>query len=415
VITRAHESVPLPLLITGVAGVAGYNALRYFAERYPGQVVAIRQVDNWPLTGKGIVPCNAEDHEGLRALFDRYQFQSVLNCAGNCALRACELDSRLAWRTNVEGLINLLSIIVERDVRLLHLSIDLVFSGAEQRTSVPLLAAEDGGSYVQPALLASQRHTNNLKRAVRSGYLIPPGSPQAVAHEHPAPCFPPSTPCLHPTPDTRHPTPSPYTESDPTDPVTVYGKTMVAAEQLIADWLPEACVLRISLPMGISFNGHAGAIDWIQSRFKNGRPATLYFDEIRTPAYTDCLNRLYERVLASDLCGLYHAGGPRALSLYQIAQIVNRVGGYAPDLLMGCPRRAAGPIPPRAGNVTMNSRALAEALDDEEPLDPWPHDPALVPTDCSWHHHRNGTPGSRELLARILYRNPNRQPFAIGR
>ncbi len=87
---------------------------------------------------------------------------------------------------------------------------------------------------------------------------------------------------------------------------------MVAAEQLLTDWMPEACILRISLPMGVSFNGHAGAIDWIQSRFKKGRPATLYFDEIRTPAYTDCLNRLYERVLSGDLCGLYHAGGPRA-------------------------------------------------------------------------------------------------------
>ena len=63
-------------------------------------------------------------------LFDEYQFRSVLNCAGNCALRACELDSRLAWRTNVEGLINLLSIVVEREVRLVHLSIDLVYSGA---------------------------------------------------------------------------------------------------------------------------------------------------------------------------------------------------------------------------------------------------------------------------------------------
>ena len=113
--------------------------------------------------------------------------------------------------------------------------------------------------------------------------------------------------------------------------------------------------------MGVSFNGHAGAIDWIQSRFKKGRPATLYFDEIRTPAYTDCLNRLYERVLASDLAGLYHAGGPRALSLYQIAQIVNRVGGYDPNLLMGCPRIEAGPIPPRAGNVTMNSNALCRS------------------------------------------------------
>jgi dTDP-4-dehydrorhamnose reductase len=343
VITRAHEPPPLPLLITGVAGVAGYNAFHYFRARYPGEVIAIRQDDNWPLTGEGVVGCDAEDHPRLCALFEEYQFQSVLNCAGNCALRACELDSRLAWRTNVEGLINLLSIIVERDVRLVHLSIDLVYSG--ERT----------GSRTSPSTL--------------------------------------------PTP--------PYTESDPTDPVTVYGKTMVAAEQLLSDWMPTACILRISLPMGVSFNGHAGAIDWIQSRFKKGRPATLYFDEVRTPAYTDCLNHLYERILASDLSGLYHAGGPRALSLYEIAQVINRVGGYDPKLLMGCPRHEAGPIPPRAGNVTMNSRALCDALNDD-PLDPWPYDPAYLPTHREWHHERNGERGSRELLARILYRNPRR-------
>jgi dTDP-4-dehydrorhamnose reductase len=201
-----------------------------------------------------------------------------------------------------------------------------------------------------------------------------------------------------------------YLETDPTDPVTVYGKTMVSAEQLLADWMPDACTLRISLPMGVSFNGHAGAIDWIQSRFKKGRPATLYFDEIRTPAYTDCLNRLYERVLASDLTGVYHAGGPRALSLYQIAQVINRVGGYDPKLLMGCQRIEAGPVPPRAGDVTMNSSALIEALDGEELLDAWPYDPALVPTDLNWHHERSGESGSSALLARILYRNPGRMP-----
>jgi dTDP-4-dehydrorhamnose reductase len=322
VITRAHEPIPLPLLITGVAGVAGYNAFHYFRARYPGQVIAIRQEDNW-----------------LQSLFDEHQFRSVLNCAGNCALRACELDSRLAWRTNVEGLINLLSIIVERDVRLVHLSIDLVYSG---------------------------------ERA---------GAPAAA-----------------------------YLETDPTDPVTVYGKTMVSAEQLLADWMPEACTLRISLPMGVSFNGHAGAIDWIQSRFKKGRPATLYFDEVRTPAYTDCLNRLYERVLPSDLSGVYHAGGRRPLSLYQIAQVINRVGGYDPKLLMGCRRIEAGPVPPRAGDVTMNSTALVEALNGDELLDAWPYDPALVPTDSNWHHDRSGERGSPELLARILYRNPGRMP-----
>jgi dTDP-4-dehydrorhamnose reductase len=181
---------------------------------------------------------------------------------------------------------------------------------------------------------------------------------------------------------------------------------MVSAEQLLADWMPAACTLRISLPMGVSFNGHAGAIDWIQSRFKKEKPATLYFDEVRTPAYTDCLNRLYERVLANDLSGVYHAGGPLPLSLYEIAQVVNRVGGYDPKLLMGCPRIDAGPIPPRAGNVAMNSTALAEALGDDEPLDAWPFDKSLVPTHSEWHHERSGDPGSHELLQRVLYRNP---------
>ncbi|HWL74758.1 MAG TPA: hypothetical protein VNQ74_12885, partial [Burkholderiaceae bacterium] len=132
-------------------------------------------------------------------------------------------------------------------------------------------------------------------------------------------------------------------------------------------------------------------------------------DEVRTPAYTDCLNRLFERVLARDLCGLYHAGGPRALSLYQIAQVVNRVGGYDPNLLMGCPRSEAGPIPPRAGDVTMNSQALAEALDAADWLHGWPHDSSLVPTHPEWHHERNGERGSVELLEQVLYRNPRRQ------
>ena len=48
--SRHLDDPALPLLITGVAGVAGYNALDYFQAKYPGQVIGIRQEDNWPLT-----------------------------------------------------------------------------------------------------------------------------------------------------------------------------------------------------------------------------------------------------------------------------------------------------------------------------------------------------------------------------
>jgi dTDP-4-dehydrorhamnose reductase len=327
----------LPLLITGVAGVAGYNAFHYFRHLHGERVIGTRRSDNWPLAGEGIVACDVDDREGMQRLFDEYQFRSVLNCEGTCKLKSCELDPKMARRINVLGVHNMLGALRGSGARLVHLSIDLVYSGT------------GAGDHV---------------------------------------------------------------ETDATDPVTIYGKTMADAEQIILAEMPSACILRISLPLGVSFNGHAGAIDGIQSRFKKHKPATLYFDEIRTPTYTDCLNRLFAAVLTSDLAGLYHAGGPRRLSLFEIAQIINRVGGYDPQHLMGCLRHQAGPIPPRAGDVSLNSSKLAAAI-GFEPFDPWPLADEFVPTHRDWHRERNGEHGSPELLSRILYRNPRRETLVV--
>jgi len=346
----SHRSppLPLPLLVTGVAGVAGYNAFHYFRRRYHGQVVGIRRTDNWPLEREGVIACDGDDASALKRLFDKHQFAAVLNCEGTCKLKSCEMDPAMARRINIDSVTTLLEVIGGSSTRLIHLSIDLVFSGTR------------GGGHL---------------------------------------------------------------ESDETDPVTVYGKTMAEAERLILGEIEPAAqaiaawarrlsgaILRISLPMGISFNGHAGAIDWIQHRFKTGKPATLYYDEIRTPTYTDCLNPLLADVLARrHVTGLFHAGAPRRLSLFEIAQIVNRIGGYDPDLLHGCPRADAGPMPPRAGDVTMNSNKLAAAL-GYQPFDPWPLDNEHVPTHREWHFEsQRGSPG---LLKEVLYHNPRRRRVA---
>src|SRR5206468_9200494 len=135
--------------------------------------------------------------------------------------------------------------------------------------------------------------------------------------------------------------PGSYGETGPARPVTVSGRTMAAGEEAAPALDPGAPVLRISLPMGPSFTRYAGAIDWITSRFRHGRPATLYFDEVRSCTYVDDLSRVFEWFLANDAAGTFHLGGPRPITLYQIGQIVNRVGGYDPGLLRGCPRQDA--------------------------------------------------------------------------
>jgi dTDP-4-dehydrorhamnose reductase len=169
---------------------------------------------------------------------------------------------------------------------------------------------------------------------------------------------------------------------------------------------PHAAILRISLPMGPSFNKHAGAIDWIQSRFRAGRPATLYFDEVRSCTYCDDLNVAFEHMLASDAAGVFHCGGPRPITLYEIAQVVNRVGDYEPRLLKGCPRIDAGPMPPRAGNVSMNSDKLIETL-GFQPFREWPCGDDLRPSHRQWHRERPAQePRSIHEIERRLYRYP---------
>ncbi|MFL5340751.1 MAG: SDR family oxidoreductase [Gemmataceae bacterium] len=324
----------LPLLVTGITGVAGYNAFFYFRRLFPGRVIGLRPRQTFRLAGPGIVALDADDAAGLRDLCREFRFGSVLNAVGNCALKSCELDPVMARRLNVETAAAIVASAAEHDLRLVHLSSDLVFSG-------------DSGK----------------------------GN---------------------------------YHETDPTDPVTVYGQTMAAGERIILGERPNAAVLRISLPMGPSFSRHAGAIDWIDSRFRHGRPATLYFDEVRSATYTDDLNRVFEWFLHGDAAGLFHAGGPRAVTLNQIGQIVNRVGGYDPQLLRGCPRLEAGPIPPRAGNVSLNSDKLVRAMDGQ-PFRPWPADKRLVPTGRAWHFERApGEAGSWHRIEETLYRYDER-------
>lgn len=320
-----------PLLITGITGVAGYNALAYFQSRFPNQVHGILPPDTIGFKAPNVHFCNPEHYEELNRIFEKYHFQAILDCSGNCALKACQLDPIIAWSLNVVVIENLVRLARKHSLRLVHLSVDMVYGGRE-----------NGG----------------------------------------------------------------YTEDEPPCPVNVYGETMVEGEKVVASEDPFATILRISMPMGSSFNGHAGAIDWIASRFKKNRHATLYYDEVRTPTYTDCLNRVFRVFLSNDYAGILNAGGPQAVSLYQMAQIINRTGGFDPDLLFGLMKDESCPVPPRVSNCTLNSERLTRVL-GYLPFDPWPLVPELMPTDREWHYKRKpGEPGSVSYMNRILALNP---------
>src|SRR5262245_47794360 len=115
------------LLITGITGVAGWNAYRYFVRLHPGRVIGTGPSQRKLVRGDGIVGLDAEDSAGMRELFQSHRFQSVLNCVGNCALKSCELDPAMAQLLNVVSARIIADNVREHGCRLVHLSSDLVF------------------------------------------------------------------------------------------------------------------------------------------------------------------------------------------------------------------------------------------------------------------------------------------------
>ena len=200
----------------------------------------------------------------------------------------------------------------------------------------------------------------------------------------------------------------PYVETDPKDPIHNYGKHQAEAEDAIIAIKPDAVILRVPLPMDYAPGGCAGAIDWITYRFRPGRPATLFTDEYRNPLSGPDLCRTVQYILEHKFpAGIYNCGGPRRVSLYNVGQIVNAVGGYPAELLHGMPRIEGGPMPPRVGDISINSEKLYKLLPPGF-IKPWPVSDKLVPDSFDWHKTfgRNITDkskmGSDEAITQLL-------------
>ncbi len=156
-----------------------------------------------------------------------------------------------------------------------------------------------------------------------------------------------------------------YTEDDEPNPINVVGKTFASAEAYIQK-CKDHCIVRLGLPLGDSIDGKKGAIDWIESRFRRNLPVTLFYDEYRSCVDCEEIVRMAIATLTLGLRGIFHLGGDRRWSLYDIGKYVLDKGGYTPALLHGIMRHQEENGPPRIGDVSLNSKKLRSFIKAKE-------------------------------------------------
>ncbi|HUS28138.1 MAG TPA: sugar nucleotide-binding protein [Kofleriaceae bacterium] len=157
----------------------------------------------------------------------------------------------------------------------------------------------------------------------------------------------------------------PYDESTPTDPISVYGRTRVEAEQLVLA-RPNTLVIRAGLWIGPSSTGRIGHLDWLRDRTKRGLPMTIVADEHRSAVWAEDAARRVWELARSSITGVRHIVASRIVSRPELARFLDEKFGIGAkfDTETRAQRweRAATPHLGKVSLVTRFTDALAAPL-----------------------------------------------------
>jgi dTDP-4-dehydrorhamnose reductase len=152
---------------------------------------------------------------------------------------------------------------------------------------------------------------------------------------------------------------APYVETDPVDPINVYGEQKLTAEREILAAYPTASICRMPLMFGMAPPTATSFIQpWLRS-LALGESLKLFVDEYRTPvSATTAAKGL---LLAMDRSpGIVHLGGSERVSRYEFGLLLAERFGYDVALIQPIYQRDLPMAAPRAADVSMDNRKAIE-------------------------------------------------------
>jgi dTDP-4-dehydrorhamnose reductase len=109
-------------------------------------------------------------------------------------------------------------------------------------------------------------------------------------------------------------------EMDIPNPISVYGKSKLIAEQIVQDSNLLWSIIRPVLVYGFSKTAaRSNIFTWIYSSLKNGKSIQVVNDQIRTPTFVFDVVHLIELILNKKLIGIFNIGGSDTVSVCDFA------------------------------------------------------------------------------------------------
>ena len=103
-------------------------------------------------------------------------------------------------------------------------------------------------------------------------------------------------------------TSGPYKENDPLNPISIYGKTKLAAEHILLEKDIKNLVIRGNVLYDYSPHTSASFLNWVVSSLKGNQEIKVVEDQFNNPTWTRSMSDIIELSIENDLEGIIHWG-----------------------------------------------------------------------------------------------------------
>jgi dTDP-4-dehydrorhamnose reductase len=151
----------------------------------------------------------------------------------------------------------------------------------------------------------------------------------------------------------------PYIELDRPNPVSYYGRTKLASENLIRTSGISSTIIRTMILYGSGYNVKVNFALWVLKNLIEGKPIRVVDDQIGNPTLADDLAFAIIKVMELERSGLYHISGSDLVSRYDFALALAEVFEFNKKLITPVKTSAlkqAATRPMKSGFITLKAQ-----------------------------------------------------------
>ncbi len=149
-------------------------------------------------------------------------------------------------------------------------------------------------------------------------------------------------------------TDGPYSESSPTRPQTEYGRSKLAAEDLL-----RSCGLPVAIARSASLFGFEGDfVSLVRKTLREGKAFVAFSDLVSNPTSVADLFEMLRRIVDGHLTGVFHAAGAEPVSRAEFARKAAAAFSLDTSLIRESPREERV----RPADLSLQNSATYEAL-----------------------------------------------------